>query len=49
MLNKVKIGYNVMERDWIFCVAMKECFLSEESNVTVNSGELIGATEYLTL
>jgi len=42
MLNKVKTGYNVMERDWIVSGAKNECFLSEESNVTVNSEEWIG-------
>jgi hypothetical protein len=37
----VELGYNVIKKDWIFCVV-----ISEEYNVTVNSEELIGTTAY---
>ena len=33
----------------IFCVGTKECFISEGWNIMINSEELIGTTEYLTL
>jgi hypothetical protein len=33
----------------VFYVVINECCLTEECNVMVNSDELIGVTEYLTL
>ena len=40
----VEHGYCRHKRDWIFCVV-----IPEDLNVTVNSEELIGTTDYLTL
>jgi hypothetical protein len=45
----VELGYNVMKGTEYFVSSERSVFITEEYNVTVNSEELIGTTEYLTL
>ena len=35
--------------DWVFCVVQTDVVITEEYNVMVNSEELIGTTECVTL
>jgi hypothetical protein len=48
-LDTVELGYNVMKGSEYFVSLQKSVVITEEYNVMVNSEELIGITEYLTL
>jgi hypothetical protein len=45
----VELGYNVMKETEYFVSLQTNVVTTEGYNVTVNSEELIGTTEYLTL
>jgi hypothetical protein len=47
--NKIELGYNVMKGTEYFVSFKPSVVLTEEYNVMVNSDELIGTTECLTL
>jgi hypothetical protein len=49
MLNRVELGYNVVKGTEYFVSLQTSVVITEECNVMVNSEELIGTTEYLTL
>jgi hypothetical protein len=48
-MNRVELGYNVVKGSVYFVSLWTSVFIIEEYNVMVNSEELIGTTEYLTL
>ena len=48
-VSTVELGYNVVKGSEYFVWLWTGVVLNEECNVTVNSGEMIGTTEYLTL
>jgi hypothetical protein len=47
--NRVELGYNVMKGTEYFVSLQTNVVITEEYNIMVNSEELIGTTEYLTL
>jgi hypothetical protein len=47
--NTVELGYNVMKWTEYVVSLLTSVIITEEYNVTVNSEELIGTAEYLTL
>jgi hypothetical protein len=49
VLNTVELGYNVMKGTKYFVSLKTSVVITEEHNVMVNSEELTGSTEYLTL
>ena len=48
-LSTVELGCNVVKGSKYFMSLQTGIVLNEECSVTVNSGEIIGTTEYLTL
>jgi hypothetical protein len=46
---RVELGYNVMKGTEYFVSLWTSVVITEEYNVMINSEELIGTTEYLTL
>jgi hypothetical protein len=45
----VELGYNIMKGSEYFALFLTSVVITEWYNVTANSEELIGTTEYLTL
>ena len=49
VLNKAELGYDVMRRTEHFMSLLTVTVITEQYNVMVNSGDLIGTAEYLTV
>jgi len=49
MLYTAELGYNAMKGTEYFVLLLTSVIITEEYNVMVKGGKLIGTTEYLTL
>jgi hypothetical protein len=47
--NKTELDYNVMKGTEYFVSSQTSVVISEENNIMVNSEELIGTADYMTL
>jgi len=47
--SRFELGYNIIKGAEYFVLLYKSIVINDECNVMVNSKELVGTTEYLTL